>query len=123
MAWLELFHGSVRSHFSNLHRMLTVRNVIRRTLSMSTSKHISVAYEGTKASATTVVLTAPSTDKTKPQNIYYEVHSRACINGESTYNDPETGYTVFTEVAHRKRGKCCGNKCRHCPFQHCNVKK
>jgi hypothetical protein len=39
-----------------------------------------------------------------------EAHRRACDRGESTYIDPATGYTVFTAVAHRKRGKCCGNK-------------
>jgi hypothetical protein len=50
------------------------------------------------------------------------LHLAACAAGESTYIDPETGYTVLTEVAHRKRGKCCGNACRHCPYNHCNVK-
>jgi len=30
---------------------------------------------------------------------------------------------VFTEYAHRKRGKCCGNKCRHCPYGHYSVKE
>jgi hypothetical protein len=28
----------------------------------------------------------------------------------------ENGLVVFTEVFHRKRGYCCGSKCRHCPF-------
>ena len=27
----------------------------------------------------------------------------------------------MTEVAHKKRGKCCGCGCRHCPFNHANV--
>ena len=35
---------------------------------------------------------------------------------EATYIDPATGFTVFTELTHLKRGKCCGNKCRHCPY-------
>ena len=51
-----------------------------------------------------------------------EAHLSACRAGKSTYNDPATGYTVFTEAAHRQRGKCCGNKCRHCPYGHYNVK-
>jgi hypothetical protein len=34
----------------------------------------------------------------------------------------ENGMKVFTEAYHLKRGFCCGNKCRHCPFEHKNVK-
>lgn len=34
----------------------------------------------------------------------------------------EEGYLVFTEAFHSKRGKCCGNKCLHCPYDHINVK-
>ncbi|HEU4951431.1 MAG TPA: DUF5522 domain-containing protein [Holophagaceae bacterium] len=26
-------------------------------------------------------------------------------------------YWVFTEAHHLKRGHCCGNRCRHCPFE------
>ena len=33
------------------------------------------------------------------------------------YWSPE-GYLVFTERYHLKRGHCCGNRCRHCPFGH-----
>ena len=51
-----------------------------------------------------------------------EAHTAACRIGKGTYIDPVTGYTVITELAHRKRGKCCGNGCRHCPFGHFNVK-
>ena len=50
-----------------------------------------------------------------------DIHHHACQMGQSTYIDPITGFTVFTEIAHLKRGKCCGNKCRHCPFGHYNV--
>lgn len=28
----------------------------------------------------------------------------------------EDGKIIFTAVYHLKRGYCCGNKCRHCPF-------
>ena len=28
----------------------------------------------------------------------------------------EDGLMVFTEAYHRKRGTCCKNKCRHCPW-------
>ena len=39
----------------------------------------------------------------------------------SRYIDPATGYRVFTKLFHRRRGRCCGNICRHCPFGHFNV--
>ena len=29
----------------------------------------------------------------------------------------EDGKMVFTEKYHTERGKCCGSKCRHCPFE------
>ncbi|KAF5889943.1 uncharacterized protein DAT39_020357, partial [Clarias magur] len=41
------------------------------------------------------------------------LHQDACEAGKTTYTDPESGYTVFTEVAHKKRGRCCGSACRH----------
>jgi Family of unknown function (DUF5522) len=28
----------------------------------------------------------------------------------------ENGLLVFTEAYHRKRGYCCPNGCRHCPY-------
>lgn len=28
----------------------------------------------------------------------------------------ENGFMVFTEAYHLKRGYCCQNRCRHCPF-------
>jgi 2-iminoacetate synthase ThiH len=28
----------------------------------------------------------------------------------------ENGYVVFTEQYHLKRGYCCKNGCRHCPW-------
>jgi len=31
------------------------------------------------------------------------------------YYTPE-GYVVFTAVYHTKRGYCCKNGCRHCPY-------
>lgn len=49
---------------------------------------------------------------------WHALHQAACARGEATYRDPETGYTVFTQVAHLKRGKCCGSACRHCPYDH-----
>jgi len=28
----------------------------------------------------------------------------------------ENGYVVFTEEYHLRRGHCCKNACRHCPY-------
>ena len=28
----------------------------------------------------------------------------------------ENGKVVFTPLYHIQRGKCCGSKCRHCPY-------
>lgn len=36
------------------------------------------------------------------------------IEGEDFYMDGE--YLVFTAAYHRKRGYCCGSRCRHCPY-------
>ena len=29
----------------------------------------------------------------------------------------ENGFHVFTEIYHLKRGYCCVNNCRHCPWK------
>ena len=52
-----------------------------------------------------------------------EAHRLACEAGLKHYTDPETGFVVFTELAHLERGSCCGSGCRHCPFDHVNVGK
>ncbi|MBO9199876.1 MULTISPECIES: DUF5522 domain-containing protein [Niastella] len=33
----------------------------------------------------------------------------------------EQGYMVLTAQYHLERGHCCGNGCRHCPFDYVNV--
>jgi hypothetical protein len=43
-------------------------------------------------------------------------HDAAVAAGEPGYADPETGWFVFTAVALREQGACCGSGCRHCPF-------
>jgi biotin synthase-like enzyme len=35
---------------------------------------------------------------------------------EVDYYFNEEGLMVFTAAYHLKRGKCCKNKCRHCPW-------
>ena len=51
-----------------------------------------------------------------------QIHIEACERRERFYIDPTTGYQVFTEIAHKERGRCCGSGCRHCPFDFENVK-
>ena len=34
----------------------------------------------------------------------------------------ENGFKVMTEEYHTKRGYCCGNGCRHCPFTPKSIK-
>lgn len=29
----------------------------------------------------------------------------------------ENGLIVYTEVSHLRRGYCCKNNCRHCPYK------
>lgn len=29
----------------------------------------------------------------------------------------EKGYRVMTASYHQRRGSCCGNSCRHCPYE------
>jgi diphthamide synthase (EF-2-diphthine--ammonia ligase) len=51
-----------------------------------------------------------------------DIHNAACVRGEKFYTDPTTGYLVMTKLNHLARGKCCGSGCRHCPYNHVNVK-
>jgi hypothetical protein len=39
------------------------------------------------------------------------------IEGEDFYYN-EQGYMVFTAKYHLQRGHCCGNGCRHCPYDY-----
>lgn len=35
----------------------------------------------------------------------------------------ESGLVVLTEKYHLERGYCCGNGCKHCPYDYVNVKE
>ncbi|OQS07723.1 ATP-binding Cassette (ABC) Superfamily, partial [Thraustotheca clavata] len=48
-------------------------------------------------------------------------HEAACAAKQARYDDPATGYGVFTAWYLAERQVCCGNRCRHCPFGHANV--
>ncbi|KAJ3363362.1 hypothetical protein GGF32_004356 [Allomyces javanicus] len=66
---------------------------------------------------------APAKPVAADEPVWVQIHADACKRGEETYTDPATGYSVFTAVSHKKRGYCCGNQCRHCPYEYRNVGK
>ncbi len=35
----------------------------------------------------------------------------------------ENGFHVFTEQYHKKRGYCCKNNCKHCPYGYTKSEK
>lgn len=41
--------------------------------------------------------------------------------GNEDYYFDKNGLMVMTAAYHLKRGFCCGNACRHCPYDHVNV--
>lgn len=43
-------------------------------------------------------------------------HDAAVAAGPPGYLDPGTGLFVMTADHHVRRGKCCHNGCRHCPY-------
>lgn len=44
-------------------------------------------------------------------------HRAAVEQGRPGYLDPETGLFVLTAAEHVRRGHCCANGCRHCPYR------
>lgn len=56
------------------------------------------------------------TDSTTLSPEIEDLHTIAFQSGSRTYIDPHSGCTVFTVIQHLKRGSCCGNGCRHCPY-------
>ncbi|MEI7583735.1 DUF5522 domain-containing protein [Runella sp.] len=47
---------------------------------------------------------------------------RPGLNSEDYYVDKNTGFLVFTDIYHKKRGYCCKSGCRHCPYGFRKVK-
>jgi hypothetical protein len=43
-------------------------------------------------------------------------HREALAQDASGYRDPATGLFVLTASFLARRGTCCGNGCRHCPY-------
>lgn len=44
-------------------------------------------------------------------------HAAALEAREPGYLDPSTGLFVITAAEHVRRGHCCANDCRHCPYR------
>ncbi len=44
-------------------------------------------------------------------------HRAALEAGEPGYVDPVSGLFVITAAEHVRRGHCCANDCRHCPYR------
>jgi len=60
------------------------------------------------------------TDKISNRAKIRILHTEAVKRGLDNYDDPATGYEVFT-AHHLKTRECCGSSCRHCPWGHRNV--
>jgi hypothetical protein len=43
------------------------------------------------------------------------LHAAACLRHE--LHCPPEDPRVFSAAGHRRRGRCCGAHCRHCPFE------
>ena len=99
---------------------LALRRVARQCLSSNQSALIQ--SRASSAQARTKIDPAPSIPPPLPSDIE-EIHRTACQQQQRSYKDPSTGFSVFTELAHLDRGKCCGSRCRHCPFEWQNVKQ
>ncbi|OQS01494.1 ATP-binding Cassette (ABC) Superfamily [Achlya hypogyna] len=63
----------------------------------------------------------PTTSVSAVQAAIDAAHAAACAAREARYDDPATGYGVFTAWYLAERQVCCGNRCRHCPYGHVNV--
>ena len=44
------------------------------------------------------------------------IFSRISELKKDEYYHTKEGYIVFTEKFHLKRGYCCQNNCKHCPY-------
>ena len=58
---------------------------------------------------------------TSEERTIYMTHLRAVEERRLSYKCPVTGYKVMTISQLLLNGKCCGNGCRHCPYEHENA--
>jgi hypothetical protein len=65
-------------------------------------------------------LRTPSTARlpvdTAGRDAIIAAHDAALASGDAGYLDPATGLFVLTAAFHARRGTCCHNGCRHCPY-------
>ena len=54
--------------------------------------------------------------------VVIKLHNETNDAKKRFYIDPVTGYKVIPQHVHTKRGTCCGNMCRHCPYAWVDVK-
>lgn len=52
------------------------------------------------------------------QQLYVREFGNKLLPTDFYYN--EEGHMVFTEEYHKRRGNCCGNGCKHCPYSKSN---
>lgn len=55
------------------------------------------------------------------EKIIYIKHLTAVKQKQLSYKDPETGFEVLTALQLLLNENCCGNACRHCPYEWKNV--
>lgn len=62
----------------------------------------------------------PHPSRLSPEHPLFEeimaAHAAAVASGSPGYLDPGTGLFVMTAQHHVRRGRCCNNGCRHCPY-------
>ncbi len=62
----------------------------------------------------------PHPKRLAPAHVHHEEilrrHDAAMEANLPTYQDPVSGFSVFTAGFLARRGYCCESGCRHCPF-------
>jgi len=125
---VPVHHCTVLSHYASHHlsfdmkptHLLLAQRYISRTFVIT----LPIKHPSTSLSflfSTTASSCRRRMEITTLSSDIEDLHAHAVQEGQLTYIDPATGFTVFTEIAHLKRGRCCGSKCRHCPFGWQNV--
>ncbi len=63
----------------------------------------------------------PAANGRAPSAPFESAHAAAVTARQSAYLDPTTGFRVTSWIGHLQRGYCCGEACRHCPFEWASV--
>lgn len=122
---LQNFHCKVCISILALFRLRVNNRVVEMSIRemserRSSSSGASLASPSSDRSETSCC--EGSCELTEEERTIHRIHWEACEAHKQMYVDPGSGYKVFTEYAHRRRGTCCGSACRHCPFNQVNVK-